>query len=134
VVLEELKRLNSHPTATELYEITRTRLPKISLGTVYRNLELLAQNGVIQKLEIGGSEARFDGNPERHYHVRCIYCERVDDVDGLPEDFVKGQVHSLAGYVIVGFRLDFLGVCPDCQGGCAADGGGASPRDRNWVR
>lgn len=130
VVLEELKKLSSHPTAAELYEITRVRMPKISLGTVYRNLELLAQNGVIQKLEIGGAEVRFDGNPERHYHVRCIHCGRVDDVHDLPEDFVQGEVQSLAGYDIVGFRLNFLGVCPDCQGECGADGGEASLRER----
>ena len=131
VVLEELKKLSCHPTAAELYEIARVRMPKISLGTVYRNLEVLAENGVIQKLEISGAEARFDGNPERHYHVRCIHCERVDDVHDLPEDFVKGEVRSLAGYDIVDFRLDFLGVCPDCQGGCGADGGEASPQERN---
>ncbi len=130
VVLEELKKVACHPTAAELYEIARARMPKISLGTVYRNLELLAENGVIQKLEISGAEARFDGNPERHYHVRCIHCERVDDVHDLPEDFVQEEVRSLAGYEIVGFRLEFLGVCPDCQGGCGADGGGASPRER----
>jgi len=134
VVLEELKKVICHPTAAELYEITRARMPKISLGTVYRNLELLAQNGVIQKLEIGGAEARFDGNPEQHYHVRCIRCERVDDVHDLPEDFVQGEVRSLAGYDIVGFRLEFLGVCPDCQGGCGADGGGALPGELNSVR
>ena len=134
VVLEELKKLSRHPTAAELYQIARARMPKLSLGTVYRNLELLAQNGVIQKLQISGAEARFDANPGRHYHVRCIHCERVDDVHDLPEDLVKGQVQNLAGYDIVGFRLDFVGVCPDCQGGCGADGGGASPEEQNQVR
>jgi len=127
VVLEELRKLTSHPTAAILYEITRARMPKLSLGTVYRNLEVLAENGVIQKLQISGAEARFDGNPERHYHVRCIHCERVDDVHDLPEDFVMGQVSKLAGYDIVGFRLDFQGVCPACQGG----GGEVPPQERN---
>ena len=127
VVLEELKKVSCHPTAAEVHEIARARVPQISLGTVYRNLELLAQNGVIQKLQISGAKARFDGNADRHYHVRCIHCERLADVHDVPEDFVKGQVQSLAGYEIVGFRLDFLGVCPDCQGGCGADGSGASP-------
>ena len=131
VVLEELKKSSCHPTAAELYEIARARMPKISLGTVYRNLEVLAENGVIQKLEISGAEARFDGNPERHYHVRCIRCERVDDGHDLPADFVQEEVQSLAGYDIVGFRLDFLGVCPDCQGRHGTDGCGASPRERN---
>ncbi len=122
LVLEELKKVSCHPTAAELYEIARARMPKISLGTVYRNLELLAQNGVIQKLELSGAEARFDGNPERHYHVRCIHCKRVDDVHDLPESFVQEKVQSLAGYDIVGFRLDFVGVCPGCQGGASLRG------------
>jgi Fur family ferric uptake transcriptional regulator len=130
VLLEELRKLSCHPTAAKLYEIARARMPKISLGTIYRNLDLLAQSGVIQKLHVGGAEARFDGNPEQHHHVRCIHCERVDDVHDLPEDFVKGQVQTLAGYDIVDFRLDFLGICPDCQGGCRAGGGGALPQER----
>ncbi len=115
VVLEELKKLTSHPTAAELYEITRARLPKISLGTVYRNLELLAENSVIQKLTMGGGEARFDGNPERHYHVRCVYCGRVDDVHDLPAGFVKNVAPKLGGYEILGYRLDFNGICPECK-------------------
>ena len=114
VVLDELKRLCSHPTAVELYEIARTRLPRISLGTVYRNLELLAETGVIQKLATSGSEARFDANPERHHHVRCVRCGRVDDIHDLPSDSVKTDVQSRSGYEIIGFRLEFIGVCPEC--------------------
>ena len=115
VVLEEVKKLSSHPTAATVYEVARRRLPKISLGTVYRNLEVLAENGVIQRLDIGDVEARFDGNPERHYHVRCVRCERVDDVYDLPSDFVKGEVNRLSGYDILGFRLGFIGICPACK-------------------
>ena len=58
VILEELRCLESHPTAAALHAIVRRRLPKISLGTVYRNLELLARKGMIQKLESAGAEAR----------------------------------------------------------------------------
>jgi Fur family ferric uptake transcriptional regulator len=114
VVLEELKKLCSHPTAGELFEIARARLPKISLGTVYRNLELLAETGVIQKVAISGSDARFDANPERHHHVRCVRCGRVDDIHDLPPDFVKREVKSPSGYDIIGLRLEFIGVCPEC--------------------
>lgn len=134
VVLEELKKLSSHPTAAELYELARTRLPRISLGTVYRNLELLAQNGVIQKLQISGSEARFDGEAEGHHHVVCVHCGRIDDVHDLTEDFVRGEIRNLAGYHVVGFRLHFLGVCPECQGGCGADDDGGSPLERDYAR
>ncbi len=116
VVLEELKKVSCHPTAAELYEFARARMPKISLGTVYRNLELLAQNGVIQKLQISGAEDRFDGNPERHYHVRCVRCGRVDDVHGVPGDLVRADFRTLSGYDIIGHRLEFDGICPACKG------------------
>jgi len=115
IVLEELKGVTSHPTAVELYEIVRRRLPKISLGTVYRNLELLSRMGTIQKLEIGGSQARFDGNPDRHCHVRCVRCGRVDDVHGLSEDLIAEAPKEAGGYKILGRRLEFIGICPDCR-------------------
>ena len=116
MILEELKKLPSHPAAVELYEIARRRLLKLRLGTVYRNLELLAANGTIQKLEISGTESRFDGNPERHHHVRCVRCGRVDDVHGVPADLVEDSFRSLNGYDIIGHRLEFAGICPACKG------------------
>ena len=61
IILEELCAVTTHPTAGELYGIVRRRLPRVSLGTVYRNLEVLYANGVINKLDYAGAEARFDG-------------------------------------------------------------------------
>ena len=122
VVLEELKKLKCHPTAAELYEVARRRMPKISLGTVYRNLELLASNGVIKTLEFGGAEARFDGDPTTHYHARCIHCGRVDDVCGLPANFGTGDFKELDGYEILGVRLEFFGVCAGCGTNRVAQG------------
>lgn len=115
VILEELRKLSSHPTAAGLYEIVRRRLPRISLGTVYRNLELLAGMGVIRKLELGGGEARFDGNLQAHDHVRCVRCGRVDDVESLPLDLSQARHDDLSGYRIIGHRLELLGVCPRCR-------------------
>jgi Fur family ferric uptake transcriptional regulator len=115
VVLEELRKLTSHPTAAELYEIARKRLPKISLGTVYRNLELLAGQGLIRKLETNGAKARFDGDVSIHHHVRCSKCGRVDDAHGVPENPMKEAVTALNGYEVFGFHLEFVGVCPECK-------------------
>jgi Fur family ferric uptake transcriptional regulator len=122
VILEELQKAVSHPTAAQLYEVVRRRLPKISLGTVYRNLDLLARMGKIQKLDLGGSEARFDGNPDLHYHVRCVHCGRVDDVHGPPADLVSDQPRGVGGYEILGHRLELLGICPQCKSARKADG------------
>jgi len=115
VILEEVRKTSAHPTAAELYDRVRRRLPKISLGTVYRNLDLLAGMGKIQKLDLGGGEARFDGNLRPHYHVRCVRCGRVDDVEGLPGDTRIECPREAAGYEVIGHRLEFLGICPRCK-------------------
>ncbi len=115
VILEELRKLNSHPTAAGLYQIVRRRLPKVSLATVYRNLVRLSELGYVRKLDLGGSEARFDANLERHDHVRCVRCGRVDDLRSPPIELGRAVQDDWGGYEIVDYRLEFLGVCPRCR-------------------
>ena len=115
VILEELRKLRSHPTAVGLYEIVRRHIPSISLGTVYRNLELLASMGEIQKLEWMGSKARFDGNVDRHDHVRCTCCGRVEDVPGGSLDLARLGTNDCNGYELLGYRLEYVGICPRCR-------------------
>jgi Fur family ferric uptake transcriptional regulator len=115
VILEELRMVKTHPTATELQQLARQRLPRISLGTVYRNLERLTQLGLVRKLDTGGGEARYDGDCDPHYHVRCVHCGRMDDAHGLSDDPVKDTIKTLDGYEILGYRLQFEGICPACQ-------------------
>ncbi len=115
VILGELCKLTSHPTAVGLHEIVKQRLPKISLGTVYRNLELLRKMGAVRKLQFSEAEARFDGNVEPHDHVRCVKCGRVDDVHGSPLELNKDKDHDCRGYQILGHRLEWFGVCPQCS-------------------
>jgi Fe2+ or Zn2+ uptake regulation protein len=115
VILEELQKLTSHPTAATLYAIVRSRLPNISLGTVYRNLELLSRMGQIQKLDLAGGEARFDGSVVPHDHLRCVHCGRVDDVSATALDLSGGATNDWGGYHILGRRLEFFGICPACR-------------------
>lgn len=115
VILEELRRTNNHPTADTLYEQVRKRLPRISLGTVYRNLEILTALGEIQTLELSGSQKRYDGIPQKHYHIRCIHCERVDDAPIAPLNSLEDELYGATVYTIMGHRLEFLGLCPECS-------------------
>jgi len=114
IVLEELRKVTSHPTAAELHELVRHRLPKISLGTIYRNLDVLSRAGEVTKLQWGGSEARFDGDPSRHYHVRCVSCGNVDDVH-LPEIAIASEQLLEDGYDVLGHHLEIVAVCPKCK-------------------
>ncbi len=116
IILEELGKVTSHPTANEVYDMVRKRLPRIGLGTVYRNLELMAESGMILKLEVGGTQKRFDATTNLHYHVRCGVCGRVDDIE-LP---VQNKLDRLAAkacdYQILGHHIEFSGICPECSG------------------
>ena len=114
VILEEVQRAHSHPNAGEIYEMVRRRLPRISLGTVYRNLEALAERGMLRKLELGGTQRRFDADLYAHQHIRCLLCGRVDNVQvDLPTEVTEpGRVQ---GYEVTGCEIEYLGVCPACQ-------------------
>jgi len=115
VILEELRKVVTHPSAYEVYEMVRKRLPRISLGTIYRNLEILSENGEIQKLEFGCTLKHFDGIAENHYHIRCIHCDRVVDA---PADFDVAVNHDLINatdFKIIGHNLELIGICPDCD-------------------
>jgi len=126
VILEELKAVSSHPCAAEVYEKVRRRLPRISLGTVYRNLELLSDAGMIQRLDIESGRRRYDGRTGSHYHLRCMRCGRVEDVPLEPVADIESAVGQLSGYEISGHHLEFFGLCPDCRAKIA---GGRSAGD-----
>jgi Fe2+ or Zn2+ uptake regulation protein len=114
VILEELRSKNNHPSADELYERVRKKLPRISLGTVYRNLEVLSQLGEIQKLNLSGSLKRYDGTPSKHYHIRCIRCDRVDDAPIAPLNQIEDELYQATVFEIIGHNLEFTGLCPAC--------------------
>ncbi len=115
VILEELNKVKTHPTANELYDMVRKRLPRIGLGTVYRNLELMAENGMILKIEVGGSQKRFDATTDSHYHIRCSQCGKVEDIDvPVITDLVK-EASATSSYQIIGHHIEFTGICSECQ-------------------
>ena len=115
VILEELRKLNTHPSADEIYKVVRRRLPRISLGTVYRNLEVLVQMGEIQKLELSGSIKRYDWDTNKHYHIRCVRCNRVDDAPIAPLNQLEDEIYEATVFEIIGHNLEFTGLCPECS-------------------
>ena len=115
VILEEIQKVNTHPTADEVYEIVRRRLPRISLGTVYRNLEILSACGLIQKIGPLSSQMRFDGITKKHYHLRCIYCGSVEDAPIDPMENLENAIYEKSDYSIIGHKLEFIGICPKCK-------------------
>lgn len=112
VILDEMGKYKGHPTADALYERIKKKLPHISLATVYRNLEILSEAGMIKKLEISGRQKRFDRQLEHHHHICCVQCHRIDN---LKVETVSPEAAAEIGYRISGCRIEFFGICPDCQ-------------------
>tara|TARA_B100000609_G_scaffold195782_1_gene190247 strand:+ start:193 stop:603 length:411 start_codon:yes stop_codon:yes gene_type:complete len=116
VILEELRSVTSHPTADELYSMIREKLPKISLGTVYRNLELLSSAGQIMKLELSGKQKRFDGRPDQHFHMRCTACDCVVDLDDGNFKEIDELIRKKASELdLDGYNLELNGLCDKCR-------------------
>ncbi|MDH3777087.1 MAG: transcriptional repressor [Desulfobulbaceae bacterium] len=114
VIFEELIKVKSHPTANEVYDMVRKRLPRIGLGTVYRNLNLLAELGIIRRLEVGGEQKLFDGDISPHYHIRCIKCNRVDDIFIKMDRGLEKSAASCCDYKILDHHVQFSGICSKC--------------------
>ncbi len=115
VILELVRSLHTHATADEIHRRVRERMPRISLGTVYRNLELLSAQGLVKKLEHTGAQRRYDGNLNFHYHLRCVQCGRVVDAPLEPMPQFLELVRSRTDFDILGYELEFQGLCPACR-------------------
>lgn len=115
VILEVLERSKDHPTADDIYHQVRKKIPRISLGTVYRNLEILSSTGKVRRVQLSGSQMHFDTCLEQHAHIRCIECERIDDIPFDPINPCEDQIQKRTGYKVVGRCVEFTGICPDCQ-------------------
>ena len=122
-ILEVLRGTDAHPDADWVYREVKKVLPHVSLGTVYRSLEVLRDAGLIASLEVG-PRRRYDGNTSEHQHIFCTACGRVVDVH-LPPSLLREleqQAASEADFAVTGHRVEFFGLCPRCRGK-----GGAEP-------
>ncbi len=115
IILQELGKSKNHPTADGLYDRVKKKLPRISLATVYRNLEILSEAGMIRKLEISGRQKRFDWDLDPHDHIYCVQCHAVDNVDFVQSQHITLPSDNDKGYTVAGCRIEFFGICPKCQ-------------------
>lgn len=116
-ILRIMKNTNSHPTADWVYERVKKEIPNISLGTVYRDLKLLKQEGDIAEVGLGDTLSRFDGNTQNHYHFRCQQCSCIFNVDEPVNEEIDNRVAQKMGFKISHHKLGFYGLCPECQSG-----------------
>lgn len=115
LVLNAVNELKNHPTADEVYNLIAKEHPSVSRATVYRNLNKLAEEGQLARRVIPGGADRFDYRTDDHYHVRCLKCDRVSDVDMKHTGDLEKQINDAHGFEINGHDVVFTGICPDCK-------------------
>ncbi|MBO0860279.1 MAG: transcriptional repressor [Chloracidobacterium sp.] len=117
-IFEAIERFGGHLTADEIYRLVKRHFPRLSLGTVYRNLRLLVAQGGLRELDFGMAVTYFETTKDSHYHLICRVCGSIADAD-IPVErdlqSVVGQARNLGGFCIEEHRLDFIGVCAACQ-------------------
>ncbi len=107
--------MRRHVTANEVYEYIKETYPAIGKGTVYRNLEILVQEGELRKVEVPEGPNRFDFTLRNHYHVRCIKCGEVSDVDMDEIPDLLDKIHDTHGMEFLEYDIAFKGICPKCR-------------------
>ncbi len=115
MILEVVKNTTIHPTADWVYEQVKKEIPNISLGTIYRNLNVLKEMGEIIELNYGSEQSRFDGNSVEHYHFKCLECNKVLDIEIEVERDLEDRVEEVIPGRISNHRCDFFGYCNDCK-------------------
>lgn len=121
IVLEAVQNRMDHPTADQIYLDVRKIDSHISRGTVYRNLNVLSQNGDILHIKVPTAD-RFDLRTDKHYHIICTACDKVFDVPQGYSDCLDTSTAVATGFMVSRHRTVFEGVCPECQLG-KEDGG-----------
>lgn len=115
LILTTVREMRSHVTADAVYDRIHETYPNISKGTVYRNLGILADEGEIRRVEIPDGPDRFDFTLADHYHVRCVRCGEVSDVDMDTIKDIDDRIKDTHGMKFINYDILFKGICPTCQ-------------------
>jgi Fe2+ or Zn2+ uptake regulation protein len=119
-ILAFLDRKNNHPTPEELYLGLRKKGYNIGLSTVYLNLQVLREAGLLWEFKDQKGQTRYDGFSEHHHHLFCLQCSRIEDIldedlPGLEQERIKAALEARNGWFVAEAHLVLRGVCPRCQ-------------------
>ena len=115
IVLDAIKKLNTHPTAEGIYIEIHREHPSISRTTVYRNLRQLAASGIIRQVSLPDGLERYDFRNAQHYHFKCTKCNNIIDVDIDYLDDINEAVQTKHGFRVDGHDVVFSGICLSCM-------------------
>ncbi len=116
LIYQVVRSVKTHPSAEEVYEIARLTMPSLSLGTVYRNLKLLAEEGKINEVQFESGKIRFDGVTHNHEHFICTGCGKVLDINPTPTlKYLASTNPDVRHLNVTAYSLTYYGLCGDCE-------------------
>ncbi|MBD3921396.1 peroxide-responsive transcriptional repressor PerR [Paenibacillus sp. PR3] len=113
-ILSYLMNAMSHPTADEIYKSLSPSFPSMSVATIYNNLRLFVEAGLVRELTYGDASSRFDADLSDHYHAICKCCGRIVDFEYPPLLEVERAASQTTGFTVEGHRMEIYGVCEQC--------------------
>lgn len=114
-ILNFLLSSMSHPTADEIYKALEMTFPNMSVATVYNNLRVFKDAGLVKELTYGDASSRFDANMKDHYHIICRHCGKITDFEYPLLTEVEVKAAEKTGYHIDSHRMEIYGICPSCN-------------------
>ena len=114
-VYKYLMSTKEHPSAEVIYKAIQKDFPTMSLATVYKALKTLVEVGLVQELNVGEGNFRYDGNMNSNPHIQCINCGKVDDLMNISLDHLNSEVEQKSNYKVLSNQTYFYGLCKDCQ-------------------
>ncbi|WP_110931399.1 Fur family transcriptional regulator [Paenibacillus bouchesdurhonensis] len=114
-ILTFLMESMGHPTADEIYRALAPRFPNMSVATVYNNLKMFIEAGMVRELTYGDNSSRFDADVSNHYHVICEKCGKIKDFTYPSLEDVEQKAEEMTGFQVHGHRMELYGVCGDCR-------------------
>ncbi len=114
-ILAYLINTMGHPTADEIYQALSDQFPNMSVATVYNNLRMFKEAGLVQELTYGDASSRFDANVEKHYHIICRQCGKIVDFHYPPLYEVEEAASKETGFKVDSHRMEVYGYCKSCQ-------------------
>ncbi|MDW8801203.1 Fur family transcriptional regulator [Clostridium sp. A1-XYC3] len=114
-VYKYLQSTNEHPSAETIYKALQPEYPTMSLATVYKALKTLVEVNLVQELNVGEGNFRYDGNVCPHSHIQCLNCGKVNDVEGICFTDLNDKVKDLTDYDIIANQIYFYGICSSCK-------------------
>lgn len=113
LIMREVASRNDHPTAEQICTSLRSECPRLSLGTVYRDLNTLVEIGKVRRVSIPGEADRFDGDMNEHQHLYCRVCHKVESLD-IPSAGLKDLIDNCQGIKVEDYTLTVFGLCSEC--------------------